>query len=132
MRHRTVQLSKLSVATLCIGSLASALSLADPLPCESQSLVAGACFTIHGRLRLYNGTPSIRIWQIGTTRLLGVADARFSNFEDPELPPPLGASLDWNTAYFGDYTVCPLHPDKPGTMRDVCVQAIEHLRRLKL
>jgi hypothetical protein len=132
MKHRTVHFSALGVASLCVGALASALSSAAPLRCEAKSVVAGPCFTVHGRLRLYNGTPSIRIWPAGTTRLLGVTDAQFANFENPALPPPLDTSLDWNTAYIGDYTVCPLAPEKPGTMRTVCVQAIGHLRRLKL
>jgi hypothetical protein len=87
---------------------------------------------VHGRLRIGNGTPSIRIWPVGTGRLLGVANAGFSNFENPELPSPLDGSLDWDTAYFADYTVCPYEPDQPGTMRTVCVQAIAHLRKLKL
>ena len=132
MKYRRVEPTILRVATLCVGLLASSLALADPAPCKARSLAAGSCFTVQGRLRLYNGTPSIRIWQIGTSHLLGVADAQFSNFEDPGLPPPLGASLDWDTAYFANYTVCPMRPEQPGTMRLVCIQAIAHLRRLKL
>src|SRR5262245_48301115 len=42
--------------------------------CRARSDVAGKCFTVHGRLSVYNGTPSIRLWPIGTKRLLGIID----------------------------------------------------------
>ncbi len=32
----------------------------------------GACFRVHGRLDVWNGSPSIRLWQIGTHHMLGV------------------------------------------------------------
>jgi len=132
MNHRTIHRLLLGVVTLFVGAFVSALASGDPLRCEAKSPVAGPCFTVHGRLRLYNGTPSVRIWPVGTTRLLGVADAHSDKFEDVGLPAPLNIRLDWDTAYIGDYTVCPQEPDKPGTLRIVCVQAVAHLRLLKL
>ena len=37
--------------------------------------IIGDCFEIHGRLSLYNGTPSVRLWPVGTKRLLGVRES---------------------------------------------------------
>lgn len=118
--------------SLCVGALGWTLVSAHPIPCNLKSAVAGSCFTVHGRLRLYDGTPSIRIWRIGTHRLLAVTEGRGFNNENPGLPPPLDVGLDWDTVYIGDYRVCPLEPDKPGTMRIVCVQAVAHVVRRHL
>jgi len=127
MNHRMDHGSLFRLFALCVGALGSAPVSAAPIPCDVKSAMAGPCFKVHGRLQLYNGTPSIRIWHIGTNRLLGVTDGEGGNNENPGLPPPLDSGLDWNTAYVGDYTVCPRGPDKPGTMRTVCVQAVAHL-----
>ena len=40
-----------------------------------------ACHTVHGRMDLWNGAPTVRIWVIGTHRLLGVAQHKES-FDD--------------------------------------------------
>jgi hypothetical protein len=40
--------------------------------CSDRRDLVGACFTVRGRLSVYNGNPSVRIWPIGTTRLLGL------------------------------------------------------------
>src|SRR5260370_38874113 len=41
------------------------------IPCKTPEN-ASLCYRTHGRLRVYNGHPSDRIWQIGTRRFLGV------------------------------------------------------------
>jgi hypothetical protein len=33
---------------------------------------AAACYWAHGRLSAYDGTPSFRLWKIGTRRILGI------------------------------------------------------------
>ena len=40
--------------------------------CKDNPRVVGPCITVHGRLSLYIGNPSIRIWRIGTKRILGL------------------------------------------------------------
>jgi hypothetical protein len=40
------------------------------------------CFTVHGRLNPWNGTPIFRIWLVGTNRLLEMAEARMSRSPD--------------------------------------------------
>jgi hypothetical protein len=99
--------------------------------CAVHFKLAGACFTIHGRLRLYQGNPLVRIWPIGSHRLLGVTTVS-DDPENPNLPSPLNSGLDFETAYVADYTVCPLGPERPGEMRYVCVESIAHLEKRKL
>jgi len=84
-------------------------------PCASDPDVIAACFTVHGRLSLYNGAWTARIWRIGTKRLLGV---------DDDFPLPwFGAKhVDWGTDVYGDFEVCPFVAEKPGAMQIVCVE----------
>lgn len=89
--------------------------------CESRADVVAACFTLHGRLSLGNGTPSARIWGAGTQRMLGIPD--------DALPEALAAQLsDFNTELWGDFKVCPLTRAQPGQMQSVCVASWRNLR----
>src|SRR5215470_15097020 len=73
-------------------------------PCKNNLEQVGECFKIHGRLSVYNGTPSFRIWRIGTSRMLGVSD---SHSGVSQLPADLESKLDWGVEIFGDFEVCP-------------------------
>src|SRR6266849_1435486 len=44
------------------------------IPCKTPEN-ASLCYWTYGRLRVYNGDPSDRIWQIGTRRILARTDA---------------------------------------------------------
>jgi hypothetical protein len=94
--------------------------------CATDKRLSGPCFMIRGRLSLSNGNPSVRIWVVGTSRILGVSEGRFPPEDYSGLPQQLG-SLKWDINYFGDYTVCPFESDTPGVMRLVCVDSVEHL-----
>ncbi len=90
----------------------------------------GPCFTVHGRLRGGNGTPTLRIWPVGTTRLLGVDNDNDDPLEDiGELPASLQAlgPIFLDRDIYGDFTVCPLTRSRPGWMQMV---AIKQARRL--
>ena len=93
---------------------------------------AGApiCTRVHGRLFAANGTPSLRIWPVGTRRLLGVHDDANPDALPPELrgdhAPSMGATDDARVEVYGDFTVCPLTRDRPGHMRMVTVKAVTH------
>ena len=89
--------------------------------CRSDPDVVGACFSVYGRLSLWNGAPTARIWRIGTKRILGIDDG---------FPPPksLASRLDFGTQAYGDFLVCPLTPNKPGHMQRVCVESARKLR----
>ena len=93
--------------------------LCSAVPVMAQG--ADGCFTVHGRLALYNGTPSFRIWQIGTGHILAVPDGPPSH-EDDNLPENV-RRLVWQTAVFGDFRVCPLTPARVGRMQMVRVES---------
>jgi hypothetical protein len=71
------------------------------------------------------GTP-LAIWVIGTTRRL-----RVDNNEDDFLPTGISQYLEitsQNHSYiYGDFTICPIEPDRPGYMRSVCVSDAQNL-----
>jgi hypothetical protein len=83
------------------------------------------CRTVHGRMSLANGTPSVRIWVIGTHRVLGVVqqDESFEN-----LPAAIravwstkGDDAIWATDLYGDFRVCALTARRSGRMQMVVV-----------
>ena len=97
--------------------------------CKSRPDVVGKCFNVHGRLSVYNGTPSIRLWPIGTKRLLGVIDPKdASNAPGPTiLPLDIKTKLDWNKDVLGDFMVCPLTRRQSGRMQTVCIESGKNL-----
>ena len=97
--------------------------------CRTRSDVIGKCFSVRGRLSVYNGTPSIRLWPIGTKRLLGIIDPNdVSNAPGPTiLPVEIKNKLDWDKDVFGDFLVCPLTRQQPGRMQTVCIESGKNL-----
>jgi hypothetical protein len=89
----------------------------DTPRCQGRTEIVGPCFSVHGRLAGANGNPSVRIWRIGTKRILGVDD-------DYELPPSL-RNCGWGgpRSMYGDFHVCPLSREQPGVMQFVCVES---------
>jgi hypothetical protein len=92
---------------------------------------AKLCYLTHGRLNVANGTPSIRLWKIGTKRILAihsgpgfkVGDDREN--ESPELPANVERALSKSKygSIFGDFEICPLEPEVPGGMQDACIES---------
>ncbi|WP_372782527.1 hypothetical protein [Phenylobacterium sp.] len=79
-----------------------------------------SCRTVHGRMDLWNGAPTVRIRVIGTRRVLGVVQPH-ERFDD--LPPSVrriwtgqDADADWKTSITGDFKVCAVRPERPGRM----------------
>ena len=102
----------------------------QPAPsCRTRSDVIGKCFNVHGRLSVYNGTPSIRLWPIGTKRLLGIIDPNdVSNAPGPTvLPLEIKNKLDWDKDVLGNFFVCPLTRQQPGKMQTVCIESGKNL-----
>jgi hypothetical protein len=84
--------------------------------------MVGDCYTVRGRLSYYNGTPSTRIWIVGTHRMLGVRS------EDSRLPSNVKPLLKgFGDQIFADYVVCPLTPERLGQMRIVWVKSANHV-----
>ncbi|HYW69667.1 MAG TPA: hypothetical protein VE961_01455 [Pyrinomonadaceae bacterium] len=122
-------LGLLALLLLATTVFSSARRAAEPQSCRSRSDVAGKCFNVHGRLSVYNGTPSIRLWPAGTRRLLGVIDPNdTSNAPGPSvLPLDIKSKLDWDKDVFGDFLVCPLTKAQPGHMQTVCLESGRNL-----
>ena len=114
------------VSVLLLGASVTALA-EEPLPCKGAPTVVDACFTVHGRLGVYNGIP-IRIWVVGTRRMLAVKDATGGGITvRPEIQTLLSLGEPGETVVYGDYEVCPLSKAHPGWMQFVCVEAAAHL-----
>jgi hypothetical protein len=116
------------VMTLCFAAPSwSQDQLGGPNPCREHPQVNAPCFKVHGRIRVYNGTPSVRIWPVGTNRLLGVSEGRFYNPEYSNMPPDLSDLLTLDNEIFADFIVCPFTPDEPGVMRLVCIDSASNV-----
>ncbi len=82
------------------------------------------CFKHHGRLVSYSsGSPSLRIWLIGTKRVVGLEDFTIPSVIEPYLD---ATSPDYSFIY-GDFELCPVEPDKPGHMRRVRMVGAQNL-----
>ena len=92
-------------------------------PCRQHPQLVGACFTLRGRLSFYNGAPSVRIWRVGSRRILGVSEQRFAVAGYCNLPPAIAGRLSWDADLFADLVVCPFTHEQPGVMQLVCVDA---------
>ncbi|MFH1704233.1 MAG: hypothetical protein ABIB41_12570 [Nitrospirota bacterium] len=90
--------------------------------CKDNSEVVDKCFTIHGRISIYNGTPSVRIWHIGTKRLYGVLPS-----ENEIMPEDVKKYLTFGTSIYGDFLVCPFTKTRSGQMQYVCIESATNL-----
>jgi len=95
----------------------------DPaLGCKRNPAIVGDCFRIHGRVQVYNGASNVRIWPVGSTRLLGVLPT-----EQEIVPDNVRRQLSFSKRVYGNFQVCPFTAERPAHMRFVCVQEAEHL-----
>lgn len=104
-------------------------------PCKTPE-TAHSCVQIHGRLAAGNGTPSTRLWQIGTHHIYGIYSNRYGFTHDsqtldneaPELHFALPKAIDghgWTV--YGDFEVCPLEPLTQGHMQAACIVSAAHV-----
>ena len=93
--------------------------------CRARTDLVGKCFTVRGRLSVYNGTPGIRLWPIGSKRLLGGLDPEdISGEPGPStIPASVRGRLNFDRDVFGDFLVCPLTRSRPGRMQTVCIES---------
>lgn len=91
--------------------------------CKSNPAIVGRCFSVEGRVSIYNGTPSIRIAPKGTKRLLGVVPS-----EEEIMPSPLKEAVGLDRDAFAEMEVCPLTESKRGQMQLVCVESARHIK----
>ena len=95
--------------------------------CRAHPQLIGRCFTVRGRLSTYSGTPALRLWRIGTKRLLGISEQRFSIAGYRNVPEDIESKINQDVAIFGDFVVCPFTRSKPGEMQLVCIEAAKDM-----
>ena len=95
--------------------------------CREHPQLIGSCFTVHGRLSIYNGAPALRLWRVGTRRVLGISEQRFSVAGYRNVPEYIENQINQNVVIFGDFLVCPFTRSQPGKMQLVCIEAGKNL-----
>jgi hypothetical protein len=106
----------------------SLLSLSQNKSCKEHPRLIGPCFKVHGRLSYYNGAPSLRLWPVGTHRLLGISEGRFALPGYDSVPSAVIDRLaSFENEMFADFTVCPFTTDEPGVMRLVCIKTARNI-----
>ena len=102
-------------------------------PCKTPEN-AKTCYWTHGRLSAGNGTPSFRLWKIGTDRILGIdsgpsvhREGSLDN-EYPELPANLVRKFKPSeNRVFADFEICPLEPERLGEMQGACIESAKNI-----
>ncbi len=119
MRHPLIL-----VFVLC-AVVAQAIPQAAPkrkIPCKTPENTA-SCYWTHGRLSVYNGNPSFRVWRIGTTKIVGIHSGPGAQRRDPEdgehpeFPPNVERLVDRvvdGHRIFADFEICPFAPERRG------------------
>ena len=97
--------------------------LAEDKSCRDHPKLVGSCFNVHGRLSVYNGAPALRIWRIGTKRILGVSDQRFALEGYSNIPEGIRSRVDQDNSLTGDFRVCPFTKQRPNEMQLVCIES---------
>lgn len=96
--------------------------------CRQHPQVAGKCFEVRGRLSVYNGAPTLRIWKIGSRRMLGVSEQRFAVEGYRNVPDSIRNQVNQDVDLYGNFLVCPFTRPKAGEMQMVCVEDAKNLR----
>jgi len=95
--------------------------------CKGNPKIVGACYSVHARLNLGADTVRLRLWPVGTKRILGVTGGPImDDADDPIYPQNLRFTPDVEAIY-GDFEVCPFTQEKAGAMRLVCIQSASHI-----
>jgi hypothetical protein len=99
--------------------------------CSHHPKLVGRCFQVRGRLSVYNGAPALRIWKIGTRRILGISEQRFQEPGYANLPEDIRNQVSGESDLFGDFIVCPFTQPRAGEMQLVCVESGKNLKPRK-
>jgi hypothetical protein len=95
--------------------------------CKGNPKVIGDCYSVHGRLTTGADTIRLRLWPIGTKRMLGVTAGPIpDDMDDPILPQRLRINTG-DDAIYADFEVCPFTPERKGEMQMVCIESATHL-----
>ena len=95
--------------------------------CKGNPKVVGACYTVHGRLSPGADTVTVRLWPVGTTRMLGVPAGPIPDDADAPITPKNLTFTPADCPIYGDFEVCPFTPERKGAMQMVCIESANHL-----
>jgi hypothetical protein len=120
------------IALILASLIRATIQTPSPIPaetaCQHKGDFAGSCESVHGRLSVGTG---IRIWKVGTKRLLGVplpGDETFRVCTLPkQLEPMIRTIADKNQVLFADFVIRPLTASRPGHMQKVCIVRVSHI-----
>lgn len=107
----------------------SSLVVADGVPvdptkgCKTNPALVGECFSVRGRVSVYNGTPAVRIAPVDSKRLLGVIPS-----ENEIMPSKLKEQLSSDQDVYADLLVCPFSKQTPKQMQFVCIESAENIK----
>ena len=82
------------------------------------------CYWTRGRLWIAQGGPSIRLWPVGTRRILGIVNPKpgVIDYDGADaIPPKVADALTDGVFVWGTYHVCPIAPERPGWMRFIFI-----------
>ncbi len=115
-----------TLVTLSVVITTPASTVSDKTCREHPNLV-GKCFTVRGRLAVYNGAPALRIWKIGTKRILGVSEQRFAVPGYQNVPEDIRNQIDQDNVILADFLVCPFTKLKQKEMQMVCIEKANNM-----
>jgi hypothetical protein len=104
-------------------------------PCKTPRSAA-TCIRVRGRLSAGNGTPSTRLWQVGTHHVFGIYSNEYGyrhdsvslDNESPELHFSFeGKPAQGGWTVYGDFDVCPLEPRIETHMQAACIASATHV-----
>jgi len=129
-------LRAIAIATFLFASQAVASELYRKQPCKTAE-IAPTCIQIHGRLWQGNGTPSTRLWDIGSHHVYGIYSNKYGfqhdsstlDNESPEIPKDAlkGVVEQSGWTVYGDFEVCPLERHIQGHMQAACIGSATHV-----
>ena len=142
--NRTALALIFSVLGLCPAANAAGKTTKRTIPCKTPA-IANSCYWAHGRLGVSNGSPAVRLWKIGTKRILGIYSGPSSyrgpwrntgplfDDENPQLPSNVSKIFEttmqggFPALIFADFEICPLEPVKPGVMQAACIESAKNI-----
>jgi hypothetical protein len=119
---QSIQMEALVLIVLLVGP-----AFAKSPSCKGNPKVVSACYVVHGRATFGNGTPTLRIWPVGTKRMLGVTAGPIADDADDPIVPKNFGIPNGAEAVYGDFEVCPFTLERKGHMKMVCVESASNL-----
>ena len=113
---------------LCLATVvASSSPVLQDKSCREHPKLVGKCFRVHGRLSVYNGAPALRLFNLGTKRVLGISEQRFAVPGFSNVPEEITSNIDQDKTLIGDYVVCPFTRQRRGEMQMICIEKVSKL-----